>query len=200
VKIQHLVVGALASVFFTDAALAACKFKEDTNDYFSGVPTLRTPWTRINTGDCTGDCNARGSLSIVSEAGKQRLEFDAWFSYSSVFLPTQDHLDNAFIVPVGATLVISLADGSKVELPISDPVVGETSITYPYENNNDNYTVHASARMRFDLDSAELSALAAQKSTVVRLVKDGTALVMHIQKKKQTVMDAAQCLSAEVTQ
>lgn len=193
-KTQYLVLTALAAILGAEGALAACKFRQETNDFFSGVPTLRTAWTRVNPGDCKGNCSARGSLSMVKEPGNQWVEFDAWFTKSYVFVPTQIELDNAFIVPLGTKLEITLADGALVELPIIEPVDGTTRITYPYANNNDNYLVRASARMHFELSENALDALGAQKSSTIRLVGKDRQLTMPVPKKKQTFMEAAECL------
>ena len=141
-KSHILILTALVATLGAEGALAAkskCAFREETDDFFSGVPTFRTAWTQVNPGDCKGDCNARGSLSIVKETGGQWVEFDAWFTKSYVFVPTQAELDSSFVVTSAAKLVVTLADGTLVELPIVAPVDGPTRITYPYENNNDNY-------------------------------------------------------------
>jgi hypothetical protein len=193
-KTQTLMMSALAALLFADGAFAACNYRQETNDFFSGVPTTRTAWTNVNPGNCEGDCNARGAMSIVSESGTQWVEFDAWFTNSHVFAPTQVQLDNAFVIQPGTILEIALADGSLVELPIIEPVVATTLITYPYANNNDNYLVRASARMHFELSEAALNALAAQKSSTIRLVQDDMQLTMPVPKKRQTPMDAAICL------
>jgi hypothetical protein len=132
--------------------------------------------------------------SIVKESGNQWVEFDAWFTKSSVFVPIQLVLDNSLVVSAGAKLEITLADGALVELPIVAPVNGTTHITYPYEDNNDNYLVRSTARMHFELSESALNALGAQKSSTVRLVGEEVALTMPVPRKKQTFMDAAKCL------
>jgi len=196
-KPHILILTALVATLGAEGVLAAkskCEFREDTNDFFNGVPTLRTAWVPVNPGDCEGDCNARGSLSIVKEAGDQWVEFDAWFTRPYVFVPTQAELDSSFVVTSAAKLEITLADGTLVELPVVAPVDGTTRITYPYENNNDNYLVRASARLHFELSQSALSALGGQKSSAIRLVGEKLALTMPVPKKKQTFKDAANCL------
>ncbi len=189
---------ALVAMLLAEGAFAAsCKYRQDTNDFFSGVPTLRTARAPVNPGNCEGDCNARGTLSMVSEPGSQWIEFDASFTNSYVFAPTQDVLDNSYTAPLGTKLEITLADGSLLELLIDEPVIGTTSITYPYEKNNDNYLVLASARLHFTLSEADLNALAAQKSTLVRVVGEKGQLIMPVPTRTQTFMDAAKCLQKD---
>jgi len=192
-----LILTALVATLGAEGALAAkskCEFREETNDFFSGVPTLRTAWTPVNPDECEGDCNARGSLSIVKEPGNQWVEFDAWFTVSHVFVPTQAELDNAFVVTSAVKLEVTLADGTVVELPIVAPVDSTNSITYPYENNNDNYLVRSSALMHFELSQNTLAALGGQESSMISLVGEYGALMMPVPKKKQTFMEAANCL------
>jgi len=193
-KTQILALTALAAILGAEGALADCEFRQETNDFFSGVPTLRTAWAPVNPGDCKGDCNGWGSLSMVKEPEKQWLEFDAWFNRSYIFAPAKAVLDDLFVVPLGTNLQITLADGTVVELPISSPVKGTTRITYPYESNNDNYIVRASARMHFDLSESALATLGAQRASTVRLVGEMGRFTMPVPKKKQAVMNAAKCL------
>jgi hypothetical protein len=196
-KSHILILTALVATLGAQGALAAkskCAFREETNDFFSGVPTLRTAWTQVNPGDCKGDCNARGSLSIVKETGGQWVEFDAWFTRSYVFVPTEAELKSSFVVSSATKLQVTLADGTLVELPIVAPVEGKTRITYPYENNNDNYLLRSSARMHFELSPPALIALGGQKSSTIRLVGEKVTLTMPVPKKKQTFKDAASCL------
>ena len=54
-KTHLLALTALAAMLSAEGALAACKFRQETNDFFSGVPTLRTAWTQVNPGDCEGE-------------------------------------------------------------------------------------------------------------------------------------------------
>lgn len=190
---NRMVVGLLAALI-SGNALAKCEFRQETNDFFSGVPTLRTVWTQVNPGECKGACTARGSLSMVKEPGRQRIEFDAWFTRSFVFVPEQIELDNTFVVPAETVLEVTLADGSTVQLPIFEPVRGATRITYPYENKNDNYIVHAQARMHFVLGDDALNALASQRSAEVRVVGPNAAVTIPVPRKKQAIMDAAKCL------
>lgn len=186
---------ALVSMLLAEGAFAAsCKYRQETNDFFSGVATLRTVWAPVNPGNCEGDCNSRGSLSIVREPGKLWIEFDASFTNSFVFAPTQDQLDDSFNAPMGTKLEISLVDGSLVELLIDEPVIGTNRITYPYENGNNNYIVRSSARLHFTLNEASLIALAAQRATLVRLIGEKGKLIMPVPKRTQTFMEAANCL------
>lgn len=196
-KTHILILTALVATLGAEGVLAAkskCEFREETNDFFSGVPTLRTAWTPVNPDECEGDCNARGSLSIVKERGNQWVEFDAWFTVAHVFVPTQAELDNLFVVTTATKLEVTLSDGTLVELPIVAPVDATKRITYPYEDNNDNYLVRSSARMHFDLSQNALSALGGQKSSMIRLVGEYGTLTMPVPKKKQTFMEAANCL------
>jgi hypothetical protein len=192
-----LILTALVTTLSAEGALAAkskCDFREDTNDFFSGVPTLRTSWAAVNSADCGADCNARGSLSMVKETGNQWVEFDVWFTQAYVFVPTQAELDGSLVVTAAAKLEVTLDDGTVVELPIVAPVDGTTHITYPYEDNNDNYLVRASARMHFELSQSALSALGGQNAATIRLLGEGLALTMPVPKKEQTFRDAATCL------
>jgi hypothetical protein len=192
-----LIITTLVAALGAEGALAAkskCDFREDTNDFFSGVPTLRTSWSAVNSRECGADCNARGSLSMVREAGNQWLEFDVWFTQSYVFVPTQAELDGSLVVTSTAQLEVTLDDGTVVGLPIVAPVDGTTRITYPYEDNNDNYLVHASARMHFELSQNALSALAGQNAATIQLLGEELALTMPVPKKEQTFREAATCL------
>jgi hypothetical protein len=196
-KSPILILTTIVAILGAEGVLAAkskCDFREDTNDFFSGVPTLRTSWAAVNSRECGADCNARGSLSMVREAGNQWLEFDVWFTQSYVFVPAQAELDGSLVVTAAAKLEVTLGDGTVVELPIVAPVDGTTNITYPYEDNNDNYLVHASARMQFELSQNALSALGGQDAATIRLLGEGLALTMPVPKKEQTFRDAATCL------
>lgn len=196
-KSPILIFTALMATLGAEGALAAapkCDFREDTNDFFSGVPTLRTSWAAVNSSDCGVDCNARGSLSMVREAGNQWVEFDVWFTQSYVFVPTKAELDSSLVIRAGAKLAVTLDDGTVVELPIVEPVNGTTHITYPYEDNNDNYLVRASARIHSELSESALSALGGQDAATIRLLGEGLALAMPVPKKEQTFKDAATCL------
>lgn len=131
---------------------------------------------------------------MVREPGKQWVEFDAWFNRSYVFVPTKVVLDDLFVVPLGTKLEITLADGTVVELPIISPVEGTTDITYPYESNNDNYIVRASARMHFELSESALATLSAQRASIVRLVGEMGRFTMPVPKRAQATNSAAKCL------
>jgi len=193
-KTHLLVLTALTAVLAAEGALAACKFRQETNDFFSGVPTLRTAWASVNPGDCKGDCDATGSVSIVKEPGIQWVEFDAWFNRAYVFMPTKTVLDDLFVVPLGTKLEITLADGTVVELPIISPVEGTTEITYPYQSNNDNYIVRVSARMHFELSESALATLGAQRASTVRLVGEMGRFTMPVPKRVQAFNSAAKCV------
>jgi len=103
-KKRNLTLCALAVFFSSQAVLAAkCTFREDTNDFFSGVPTLRTKWDEIaatalgNSDGLVSDSRqVLGIVSAVRESGIPWLEFKLRFVRRSVFLPTKSELDAAF--------------------------------------------------------------------------------------------------------
>jgi len=178
-------------------AAADCEFRQDTNDYFSGVPTTRTDRKFLNGNGCPGQCDAMGVFSMVSENGVHRLEFDVIDSERSVFVfvPTQEELDNVLIVPDTATLEFTLADGSNIELPMLEVVKTKTRIIYPYEEGNLNYIIDAFAQLRFNLDTNAVNTLGAQKASSVRVLGANQSLNIPLDKKSQSYFkDAASCL------
>lgn len=198
-KLKLFLLLAVTVLLSAESAFAAkCSFREDTNDFFSGVQTLRTEWAPLNPASCQGECNARASMSMVQESGDKRIEFDVWFSISSVFVPTQAKLDDAFIAPAGTRLQITLADGTLVELPSTSPVEGQTKIKYPYEDGNDNYVTRVSALFDFALNEIDASALSAQKATTVRVLGANRELTVLLEKKEQgDFMEPIVCLREE---
>ncbi len=180
------------------AFAAKCSFRLDTNDFFSGVPTMRTEWEPLNPTSCQGECNARASMSMVQESGDKRIEFDVRFTVSSIFVPTQARLDDAFIAPAGTRLQITLADGTLVELPSAAPVEGSTHIKYPYEDGNDKYITQVSALFDFALNEVDASALNAQKATTVRVLGANRELTVLLEKKERgDFMESVKCLREE---
>ncbi len=198
-KLKLFLLLAVTILLSAEGAFAAkCAFRQDTNDFFSGVPTLRTEWAPLNPASCKGECNARASMSMVQESGDNRIEFDVWFTVSSVFVPTQAKLDDAFIAPAGTRLQITLADGTLVELPSASPVEGQTKIKYPYEDGNDNYITRVSALFDFPLNEIDASALSAQNATTVRVLGASRELTVLLEKKEQgDFMEPIICLREE---
>lgn len=195
----QLLILCAATVLLTaqDALAAKCSLRTDTNDFFSGVPTTRTEWKPLNMNACPGHCEAFGVFSMVTENGVHRLEFDVLDSDkpSFVFVPTQEDLDNALIVPDNATLEFTLADGSVVELPMLEVVKTFSQITYPYENGSDNYFIVSGAGLRFTLDSTAMNALGAQKASSVRVLGANQSLNIPLDRRSQDYFkDAAACL------
>ena len=182
IKIKFLMLFALASLLGAEGAFAAkCKFRQDTNDFFSGALTLRTAWDR--------------SVSAVEESGSQWLEVKVSFSTSSVFVPDQDTRDKAFAVPQGAMLEITLADGTLVELPAIEGVSGTTNLVYPYERDNVDYQTFVSAKVRYALSDSAIDALGGQNASQVRVHGESQYRDIAVPKKGLVqIKDAVRCL------
>jgi hypothetical protein len=154
-----VIIFVLSALLGGEAVLAAkCKFREDMDDMFSGAPTLRTAWDKNG-----------GIISAVSEPGEQWLEVKVSYSRKSKFLPTQTELDTAMVVEKGASLEVTLKDGSVVELPALEVVKGSTGIGYPYQGGNNDYVTFVRLTPRYALSDSAISALGAQNATRVRV-------------------------------
>lgn len=184
-KNRIFVLVALTAVLGAESAMAAkCKFKQDMDDFFTGALTLRTAWS-LNS----------PVASAVSESGNQWLEVMVSFSKSSVFVPTQDALDSAFLVPQGASLEITLKDGTLVELPAIEGVKGTTNLVYPYEQGNDDYLTKVRAKIRYALTDQAIDALGRQNASQVRVHGDGQFRDITVPKKGLAqIKEAVKCL------
>ena len=180
-----IVVFAITTLLAGEAVLAAkCKFREDTDDMFSGALTLRTTWNQNG-----------GIVSAVKEPGEQWLEVKVGYRKNSKFLPTQAELDTAMVVEKGANLEITLKDGTVVELPALELVKGSTGIGYPYAAKNHEYISSVYLKPRYALSESAISALAAQKATRVRVHGANRYEDISIPKKGfKQIMEAVTCL------
>ena len=202
-KTRFLMLFALTVVLRAEAALAAkCSFREDTNDFFSGAPTLRTKWDEIaasalgNSDGLASDARqVLGILSAVQESGVPRLEVKLRFVNRSVFLPTKAELDASFAVPKGAALEVTLADGTVVDLPAIESVKAWTEIAYPYEAGNADYFTYVHATIQYELSDSSMSTLGAQNASAVRVHGEGNFKDITVPKKGvKHIKEAVHCL------
>ncbi len=184
-KRNLIVVFAITTLLGGEAVLAAkCKFREDTDDMFSGAPTLRTAWNKND-----------GVISAVKEPGEQWLEVKVSYSRKSKFLPTQAELDTAMVVEKGANLEVTLKDGSVVELPALEMVKGSTGIGYPYRSGNNDYAIFVRLTPRYALSESASSALGAQNATRVRVHGQNQHREITIPKRGfKQIKEAVTCL------
>ena len=184
-KRNLIAIFAIMTLLAGEAVLAAkCKFREDTNDMFSGVPTLRTAWNKNG-----------GIVSAVKESGQQWLEVKLSYSRISKFLPTQAELDTAIVVAKGANLEVTLKDGTLVELPAIETVQGSSSIGYPYDGGNNDYVTHVHAKFRYALSASTVDALASQNASKIRIQGISQFRDIRIPKKGfKQIKEAVNCL------
>ena len=177
------------------AHAAKCSFNEDTNDFFSGSPTLRTKWNR-NIAEGSGNApEALSLISAVEESGNRRLEIRVEQRQRFRFKPTQKELDEALHVPAGAMVEITMVDGSVVELPALTTIVGQTDIWYPYEQDNSDYIVSIDAIIPYALDDTTMDALSSQKAMDISVHTSGESLQVSMPKRgAKEIIDAIKCL------
>ncbi len=184
-----MVVATGSMLLMESAAAAKCKFRQDTNDYFSGALTLRTAWKRNDP-----------YYSAVEEAGKRWLEIKVGYSKQHEFLPTEEEIGRAMRIPEGTMLEITLAKGAVIELPAMDTTQATTKVGYPYEGGRKNYRRYVSATVRYVLDDASIDALSKQKASKVHVTgenADGQEVWvdMYIPKRGlKQIQEAVSCL------
>ena len=174
---KRLITTSLAIVFLAaagDADAAACKFRQNKVDDFTGEQLVKTEWFDMTTWASNTfhrtignrkDLEVSGSI----EGSQAFLKFRLKLSNAVSQRPREIEVAGAFFVWQGAGLGMDLADGSNVDLTAYREVSGKSRVKY----DDGWYVVTSKATIHYRLVELHADALMKQDVTYMRLAAQG---------------------------
>ena len=179
------IVLAAAMMFSVEAASAKCKFQTDVLNVFTNEQIRWTNWDSFRLSITMGNYVV---VNGISEGERKYLGLRLQVTKQQPDRPTKHDLDNAFVVPEGAKLLLRMADDSIIELHTDEEVVGDSDFGM---NNNGVYTITSEPVVKYPLDTDSMSALTAQRVKQIRLSTTDRDIDFEFGKKGSKKMQEA---------
>jgi hypothetical protein len=150
-------------LFSVEAANTKCKFQTDVLNVFTNEQIRWTHWDSFRLSISMGNYVM---VNGISEGERKYLGLRLQVRKKQADRPTKHDLDNAFVVPEGAKLLLLMADDSFIELHTDEEFVGDSDFGM---YNNGVYGITSEPVVKYPLDSDSMSALTAQRVKQIRL-------------------------------
>lgn len=159
-----------AVAYPASARAEECKYIRDGFDPFSNEKRVTTKWSPLTgwLSDVINQSNNKNSeirvLAIVR--GEQKLiAMQLKLSDTTKYEPTHSEIRDAILIPQGARLQISVADGSVVDLYAEKTVTGDTRANY----EDGIFVIKTTITAIYPLDAVAAAALSQKNASSVRL-------------------------------
>ena len=179
------------------ATTPECKYQENSVDKFTKQKMVWTKWNHTISWFNESAHHVNGYVSVIAEGDATYLGIKIKFETKGRRKPTKDSLDNAIVVPDGAQLLITMADGTAVRLSSDAEVHGKSSYSKPYSgiNKTPDYVVQTSAVLRYQMDAGTLADLKNQGAVHVQLQEVNRDFHFEIDKKSMNdIRHAIECV------
>lgn len=174
----------------TTANAAKCKFQDDSVDKFTKVHSMWTDWEPLVS---TYSKPPEGPHEVYLAFVSAKFEGDDDYLIVSIavdeFIPMKPppyELKDAIVVPENSQLLILLADGTIVGLPVQGPHSYNAAFFPPGVGANTSkkeYWKNFYANITYTLDEETLAALTGQDATNIRIEAGDTYYDIDIHKK-----------------
>ena len=162
-KRSIIAVSATILMLAATTASAKCKYQADMANVFTGEHVRWTQWKTFNLAITTDP------YALVNGIAEGDRKYFGLRVRSKSTLPrpaTKDDLDNAFVVPAGAKVLLLLADDSVVELKTDEKFTGDSDFFLRNDGRSD---IGTDTLLKVPLNAENLNALTAQRVKQIRL-------------------------------
>ena len=185
---------------------ASCKFQDDSVDKFTKVHSMWTRWEPLSSvmGSMFGK-SSKGPHEVYEAYVSARFEGDN--DYLIINIGVEDYiemrpppyeLENAIVVPEDSQLLVLMADGAILHLPVASAHNFDANFLAPNYGSNsskNDYWKFVDANISYKLDEQTITALSAQDATNMRIEAGDTYYDIDIHKKSTGDMAATlECL------